>query len=346
LKRKKKNSSIRIFTIFLIVLITGVLILVMPTNMSNKSVFININKGESITSIATKLKENGIIRYKDVFKYAVRFGGYDSKIKSGTHKFSNGQNLIAVIKEITKSPYVENIKVTIPEGYTIAQIQDKLDTLKDKSSLLNKGFSNITLNVSVKSFPHLYCNSLEGYLFPDTYVVFSDSNSLDLIKLMLENFNRRVTDKYYNDILATGERYFNAGDYDEALYEVLTVASLIEREVKVPSERKTVASVIYNRLQKNMPLQIDATVSYVPGKSTNNKSKTLYRDLKKKSPYNTYKIRGLPKGPICNPGIESIKAAIFPENTDYLYYVAQRDGSHVFASTFEEHKKNIKRVSK
>lgn len=332
-KQKKSHNKIRIVSIIILIILVIWYFNVCP-NFKNEKVFLNIDSGQSISSISKELKENNLIRNELFFKLTLKQMKADSKIQSGTHVFSTSMDMYSVIKELTKPTHKEKINFTIPEGYTIAQIQEKLD----KQGLM-EDFSKNALNLSIREQDFLYSTSTEGYLFPDTYEISKDMKSRELIDAMLKNFEEKIQNQYFNDILASGVTYFKTDDFNEALYKTLTVASLIEREAKVPEERKLIASVIYNRLEKGMPLQIDATVSYDPGKSKKNKSKTTYKDLKKKSPYNTYVIKGLPKGPICNPGVASFEAACKPAKTDYLFYVTSGGGAHKFTKTFEEHKK-------
>lgn len=172
-------------------------------------------------------------------------------------------------------------------------------------------------------------NRLEGFLFPETYDVFATSMEHDIINRLLGQFDAVYKDEYYNRATELG--------YD--LNQIITIASLIERETRVDSERAIVASVIYNRLNMGMALQIDATVQYALGEQ---KDRLSYKDTEIDSPYNTYKVPGLPPGPICSPGEASIKAALYPENTQYVYYVldAKMDGSHRFSKSYDEFLKN------
>jgi len=174
-------------------------------------------------------------------------------------------------------------------------------------------------------------NNLEGYLFPDTYYPGSDSGPDKIVQMMLQNFEQ---------VMERNDYISKARSKGLNLNEAVTVASMVEREARVESERPIIAGVIYNRLKAGMPLQIDATVQYALGKQ---KEKLLYKDLEINSPYNTYKISGLPPGPIANPGWPSLKAAIEPEKNNYLYYCAKPDGSHAFSRTLAEHNRNVQR---
>lgn len=226
----------------------------------------------------------------------------------------------------TPTPF-PGIKVTFPEGFTIekmaARLVDKKVIPDDRAFLkLAK-----TQGKSFKaSFP-LPAN-LEGYLFPDTYSFAPDTDEKKIIQLLLNTFDKKVASK----ITESGK----------PVKETMIKASLVEREAEVEEDRAKIAGVIENRLQKNMRLQIDATVQYA---LPEHKPRLLFADLKYKSPYNTYLVKGLPPGPICNPGVPSVEAALAPEKSNYLFYVASKDGKkHLFANTFEEHQKNIKSV--
>lgn len=341
-KKKGKNKIfVRIFSVILIILCWIWFFESAPANFRGK-VFVSVGKGDSLRKISAELKENGIIKNEKIFIIIARLCGADKKIIPGTHIFTGGMSPSAVAKELTKN-HSRTVRVTIPEGWTAAQIQNRLDRLPKEFSSVGENFTENAVNPSSVSYEHFYGDSYEGYLFPDTYVIEEGTSSKEFIEKMVKDFDR-VQSRYFTQISECGEKYFGTDDYNEALYKVITVASLIERECRTDGEREKIASVIYNRLKKGMPLQIDATVSYRPGESTDNKNKVYLRDTKKKTPYNTYVIKGLPKGPICNPGEKCIRAAVNPEKTDYLYYVAKSDGSHIFSKTFEEHKTNKKRV--
>ncbi|MGC4045511.1 MAG: endolytic transglycosylase MltG [Armatimonas sp.] len=226
----------------------------------------------------------------------------------------------------TPSP-LPGIKVTFPEGYTLEKMAARLiekKVLPEETTFLKLA---TTQGKTFKaSFP-LPAN-LEGYLFPDTYNFPPKADEKKIIQMLLTTFDKKVASK----ITESGK----------PLKETMIKASLIEREAEVEEDRAKIAGVIENRLKKGMRLQIDATVQYA---LPEHKSRLLFADLKFKSPYNTYLVKGLPPGPICNPGIPSVEAALQPEKSNYMFYVASKDGKkHLFASTFQEHQKNIKSV--
>ncbi|MBQ9358119.1 MAG: endolytic transglycosylase MltG [Abditibacteriota bacterium] len=306
----------------------------LPVSLSDEVVFLTVQKGATLSQTADTLQEAGVIRSAAAFKIYMRLRGLAGDIKPGTHRFIKRLPAQGIAAELVKN-VTDRTRITVPEGFTIAQIQERYNRLKEKDG---DTFCYLTLNVPVGSVSFIPSDSMEGYLFPDTYPI-AEADEMGLVRQMTGNFEKKVILNYRDEIAEAGRKYFGEEDFNEALYKIVTVASLIEREAKVPSERRLISSVIYNRLKKGMRLQIDATVSYVPGVSGHNKRKTTLSDTRKKTGYNTYRIEGLPLGPICNPGLECIKAAFGPAETDYLYYVARNDGSHVFTRTFEEHKR-------
>lgn len=224
---------------------------------------------------------------------------------------------------------VNTVKVTIPEGYTNEEIGQALQ----KSGLVTqKDFINETENWTdnnlwfLKGLPNDK-HKLDGFLFPATYVFSKNASSKTIINKMLKTFEMKI-EPNKNDISKNKLNIRN----------ILITASLVEKEAAKDVDRPKIAGVIYNRLDKKMPLQIDATILYVIG----HKDKLYNKDLKVKSPYNTYLNKGLPPSPICNPGIKSINAAINPANTDYIYYVLNsKTNEHIFSKTYAEHIKNV-----
>ncbi|MEP0765910.1 MAG: endolytic transglycosylase MltG [Fimbriimonadia bacterium] len=220
------------------------------------------------------------------------------------------------------------IRITIPEGRNQAWIAKELE---DKGICSEAEFAAVCAEPEkVSSTAHFLRNvkTLEGYLFPDTYYFRPKTRPEDVAMVLLATFSRKINEA---DIPA---------DFD--LHRLVTIASMVEMEAKRDDERALIAGVIEGRLKKGMPLQIDATVLYGIGEW---KSRVTYRDLEHPSPYNTYRNKGLPPGPICNPGLASLKAAAKPAKTEYLYYVAKPDGSHLFARTFAEHVANRRKIA-
>lgn len=274
------------------------------------------------------LKQNELVRSPRLFSLYARFTGMDSQIKAGQYKLNSSFSTKELLRELVEGRLAEQ-SFTVPEGYTTAQIANLLDSkgLADKNDFL-KAVSTADLDYPFLQDLPAGEKRLEGYLFPDTYQVASDSTPISIIDMMLERFAREMEEL---DYAAQAER---AG---VTLQEAVIIASLIEREALVDAERPLIAGVIYNRLKIDMPLQLCASVQYALGAT---KPELSYQDLEIDSPYNTYKIYGLPPGPISMPGRKSLLAAVQPTDNEYLYYVAKPDGSHAFATTLEEHEAN------
>jgi UPF0755 protein len=217
------------------------------------------------------------------------------------------------------------MRFTIPEGFELRQIADRLEA----DGLVNKDKFYAAVKESdldyafLKGIPNRE-NKLEGYLFPDTYEVFKNATEQDIINKMLGRFDQVFTEEYRQ----------RARELNMSLDQVITLASIIEREAKLDKERKIISAVFHNRLNKKMKLESCATVQYLLKEQ---KSVLTYKDLEVDSPYNTYIYAGLPKGPIASPGVESIEAALYPDKVDFLFFFATKDGSHIFSKTYQEH---------
>ena len=322
-KTKKKNPILSLLIIFLLVY------LFTPNNL-NKDIELTIDKGLSTIEIADLLKENEVIDSKIKFLITVAVSEYRGDLKYGTFTFEKGNSYSDIIKKLaTQGAKKETVMLTIPEGYSTEQIIDKLHSLgfgkkADIIEALNKDYDYEFLkNID---FPSKCSYKLQGFLFPSTYEFYKDATPYEIFNTMLGEF-----EKQYNSLNIS---------YDN-IYKVITTASLIEREAKIDSERKIISGVIKNRLNLGMLLQIDASVVYAISDGLYNVERVLYKDLEIDSPYNTYKYKGLPIGPIANPGLSSIKAAVNPDVHDYLYYrtdTSKNDGSHIFTKDFESHK--------
>lgn len=286
---------------------------------------INIPPASSAAGIAALLKSQELIRNEDFFLAYCRHKGLDSHLKAGHYRFSRSQGVAEIAAAIAEGKVVQ-MSFTIPEGYTVNQVGELLVSRGICSSeawkqavLRNYDFKFLEgQNRAAVKHP------LEGFLFPDTYVIDETTSAQEIVKTMLERFET-VWDQQFAQL---------ANSQNRSVVEVVTTASLIEEEAQVAAERSRVSGVIRNRLDQNMLLQIDATVLYALGA---NKNLVTYADLEVKSPYNTYLHPGLPPGPITCPGQAAIQAALAPETHQYLYYVARGDGSHEFTSTFQEH---------
>lgn len=290
---------------------------------------IEVPKGASTKKIAEILLDEGLIRNSNHFKAAVKEKGFDGKLQAGTYAFNKSMDLNVIVALLKEGKiYVNSEKLVIPEGYELYKIREKIlelswiDQEKLDKALYSSSYDYRFLTGEVGD------KYLEGFLFPATYNIEVGTSEEDVVKMMLEKFNLVFKDEYYS-------RMDNLGLNIE---ELMAMASIIEREIMVDDERKVAAGVFYNRINRKMKLQSCATVQYL---LKERKANLSTNDLKIDSLYNTYKYAGLPPGPIASPGEKSIIAALYPAESNYLYFVksAKNDGSHVFSRTLAEHNK-------
>jgi len=314
------NNRDSVFGLFLTICLVGASIFFTSNRDIDKTIFV-IEKGMSLNKVTNLLYEKDIIYNKSFFKYRVYFLGLSNKIPVGTFVVQGKISNRNVIDTIFKDGPIR-LKLTIPEGSSSEQIFLNANMLFDSSDDYSALFKDL---IFMKEFD-IKASSLEGYLFPDTYYFFEGTSSRKALVTMIDEFWKNFNKTF---IERTNELGFT-------VHEVVTLASIIEGEALLDKERAIISSVYHNRLKKRMKLQADPTIQYlIPG---NPKALSL-RDLKRVSPYNTYLNYGLPPGPINNPGLESIRAALYPASTDYLYFVAQGDGSHVFTTNQQDHLK-------
>lgn len=299
-----------------------------------QSVTVEIPSGAGSARIAESLAASGVIDNAAMFRLRARLLGIDGQFKPGRYEFETGMSYGAVEARLVSGPAIEYSTVTIPEGFTVEQIAERLEgetgiPADEFTTLASRGAERFA-----GRHPYLegvYAGSLEGFLFPETYRIAEGASASDVIELMLGQFDREF---------ATIDRSSPPAS-ELSVAEFVTLASMIEREARRGEERPLVASVIYNRLERGMRLQIDATIEYV---IKQDRPRLLERDLAVDSPYNTYRHGGLPPGPIANPGLASLQAAAAPADTEYLYYVLTGlDGSHTFTVTYEEFLRAVER---
>ena len=285
---------------------------------------INISAGASTGDIGYLLEEAGIIRDQRAFALTSRLLGLDQRLQAGDYLLSPGMDLLQVIDQL-KSGRVTPIRVTIPEGLTAAAIAKRLSSsnLVDEERFLEL-VQDETLIYGSNSPIEKPIPGLEGYLFPDTYFFVRDLSEEDIIKHMVQRFTEVAEE--LTSAMSIPDGY--------TLHDIVTLSSIIEKEVMVKREAPLVSAVFWNRLNIGMPLQSDPTVHYVMGAAR----KLYYSDLEMDSPYNTYRYRGLPPGPIASPGKAALEAALDPSDVDYLYFVAKGDGTHAFSKTFAQHR--------
>lgn len=329
-----------IFSIFLIFLILSLYILgkkfletqiLKPYGEKGKFAIVEIKSGMGVKNSASLLYRMGVIKKRILFLagHALFFKG--KTIKAGEYKFDFPISAYEVLKKIIDGEIFLH-SVTIPEGSTIEEIAEILE----KEGLLRRGdFINACRETSFVSQITGEADNLEGFLFPDTYFLSKGIEPEKIVEIMVRRFKEKV-----------GEYIKNAETKGLNFYKILILASLIEKETSVPSERPLVSSVFHNRLKKGMLLQCDPTVIYALKKEGIFQYPLKKESLSFPSPYNTYLHKGLPPGPICNPGLASIDSAFYPSKTDYLYFVSNGDGTHTFSLDIASHNRAVRNYIK
>lgn len=316
------------------------------TAKEEKALDFVIKKGEGVNQISAKLEENGLISNSFYFDVYVWLRKKENNLIAGTYKLNSGMSVREIADILTEGRVSKN-KITILEGWTSKDIAWALsdflskysETESQKQFQVNyeKQFLDEVAKVEKYKSKYDFLSdlpkgaTLEGYLFPDTYQIYRDSNPEDIIQKMLDNFGKKLDDNLRKKI----------SEQKKTIFEVVTLASIVQREVKTEAEMKKVAGVYENRLKLGKKLESDATITFITGKKNPQAS---YEDTKIDSPYNTYRYHGLPAGPIGNPGISAILAVIEPEEHDFLYFITRLDtGEAIFSKTIEEHLANKKK---
>jgi UPF0755 protein len=279
-----------------------------------------VPRGASFSAAADSLSRAGLVSSARLFRLYARFSGKDRNIKPGTYLVKRGTPWSEIIDALHGGHGLVNT-VTIPEGFTIAQI---VPALARALSVPEDSVSAAVNDTAIVSRLQIPGKTPEGYLFPDTYAFPDGTKPRDAILEMVKRFEREWKPEWTARLDTLGR----------TRHEIVTLASIVEREAKVASERPVIAAVYLNRLRIGMPLQADPTVQYARGSHTN---RVLLKDLEIDSPYNTYRYPGLPPGPIASPGGASLQAALYPADVQYLYFVAMPDGHHEFRRTLDEH---------
>ncbi len=293
-----------------------------PVGGASGAVVFDVQAGSSSRAIAKQLVAARLIRSELAFRLALRYRGASRELKAGSYQLRRDMSLMQILDELQKG-HVALESWTVPEGLTVAAVAELWESA---------GFGTAEAFLAALTLPSFLedYGSVEGYLFPNTYKFAKGTPAETVFEMMLEEFNRRW------DEAAEDSDEIEIGEIKFTRHEIVILASIIEKEAATASERPRIASVFHNRLKRNGLLQADPTVVYALG---NPERLLTTADLKVDSPYNTYRHKGLPPGPICNPGIASIRAALHPEKTDYLYFMAIGEGKHHFSKTFAEHKR-------
>jgi len=297
-----------------------------PENFSsNKTIVYAVKKGYDDKKIAGDLQKLGIIKSVSFFEFYDLISLQHSSLKAGDYNLSPRMSIYQIVKKISNGDIIKN-NLVILEGWTVDDIGKYMQS---KGVCSQTEFASLAKQDYSDRFDFLADKpknvSLEGYLFPDTYQVSDQETCDDAINLMLENFGKKLTPALRTEIKKQ----------KKSIFDIVTMASMIEKEVRSFSDKKIVSGILWKRIAIGMPLQLDSTINYI---TDGNDPSVSIKNTKIKSPYNTYMYPGLPKGPISNPGIDSITAAIYPTKTNYLYWLS--DGVTRFSETLEEHNAN------
>jgi UPF0755 protein len=290
----------------------------------DEPVTVAVEQGDTLSSVAGKLEEAGVVGSSLLFELKARYDGWDKEIKPGEYQFRPGEEREEILKTLSSGASISAFTITIPEGLTLEQTARVVEQESGVPAGEFEAAAEKT-DYDYTFLDDLDIETTEGFLFPKKYEFEGEKSAEQIVDRLLEQY---LVEKKELDFEAAKKR-LNLTEY-----ELVTVASLVEKESANPEERSLIAGVIYNRIRSGMPLQIDATVQYVLGKP---KEDLSLDDLEVESPYNTYKNRGLPPGPIASPSRESIRAALEPAETNYLYYVLEADGKeHFFTDDYDE----------
>lgn len=311
LQNKKKTHFFLVATLFFSFIY---IIFIAPPAIFPLNKTIHIDEGKTLGEISLSLEQEKIINSSFVFKYLIKIFGREKGIISGDYFFEKPSNIFLVAYRMTEGKFgLIQIRITLYEGMSSSEMG------KELSKKFNQ-FSSDEFNKIIKE------NNLEGKLFPDTYFFLPNIKAIDVVQIMERNFNKNIS-LVEKEIKESGK----------SLDEIITMASILEDEAKTSDSKKIISGILWKRLEIGMPLQVDAVFPYIINKNTYQLTKD---DLQIDSEYNTYRYKGLPPGPITNPGMDSIIAAISPNKTNYLFYLSDRQGNMYYATDFEGHKKN------
>ncbi|MCZ6541473.1 MAG: endolytic transglycosylase MltG [Nitrospinae bacterium] len=318
----------RLTVILAVMLVMGVIFAALlyqyattPASASQDGQIVEIKPGMTLKQVAHFLADKELLSEPSTFMLYTYLQGEQNHIQAGEYRFSPSMPPRDILEALTSGMAVL-YTVTIPEGYRITDIAGLLEA---KGLVDKPAFIEATRNRELLESLHIPSGSLEGYLYPETYKFSKAGGARRIVQTLLDTFKERVLQP---------ERVQQAEAMQFTFHEIITLASLIEKETGLGKERKLISSVFHNRLAKNMRLQTDPTVIYAMVNFDGNIRK---KDLSIDSPYNTYKYFGLPPGPIASPGLESIQAALDPEESDFLYFVSRKDGSHQFSTNYKDH---------
>ena len=316
----KKNIFFAVVGVVLSCFVYIAVQLFLPLPVGNKNIEVEIPKGSTFRQAVEVFSKEGLIRDKNLFLFMGRISRIDRKIRAGYYSIYKTMNSLDLLKVLRRGQIIE-YEVTVVEGDSLREVSEKL---AEKGIADREDLARLFSDRNYLSSYGINASSCEGYLFPDTYKVPKGMDPKEAIGMMIN----RMREKYSDKLKA------RAAEIGFSEKEVLTLASIVEKEAITDEERPLISAVYHNRLRKKMLLQADPTAIYGVKSS---KEKITSEDLRRKTPYNTYVISGLPPGPIASPGIKSITAALYPAKVSYVYFVSNNDGTHRFSISAEEH---------
>lgn len=340
MKKNKSFKKILVLSIIIFFIIISLILFLFynksiskPLKGNDEIISIEVRNGEGIYSVLDRLSREDKLSNKYFIKLNLILNKKQKNLQEGIYEVNSNVNLTELINSLNNQEDNKNAKkLVIPEGYTIDQIASKVEEigLCTKKDFI-EAVKQYKLPEFIKSDSKKRYN-LEGFLYPDTYFIQNQSNAESIVKIMFDRFLQ---------VLSEVENENGVDIKDNEIEKIINIASMIEKEARYDYDRDLISSVIYNRIKDNMKLQLDATILYSLGYHVD---VVLNKHLVIDSPYNTYKYSGLPIGPIANPGKASIKAAILPKDTDYLFYILKQDGYHYFTNTYDDFLKKKKEL--
>lgn len=324
MRKSTKNVLAAIFFIFPVYILIQLFV---PVYDSPTPLEVEIPQGATYKNAVDILADNKLIRDRFLFLAIGKISGVDRRMRAGYYHFWSRISPFDVFQQLRKGKIIE-YEITVVEGDSLLEIGEKLEA---KKFITADAFNSLAHDKTLLASLNINAPSVEGYLFPETYKLPKGAKPADIIRLMVNKLRESYTDEIKSRMQQSG--------WSEK--DVLTLASIIEKEAETDEERPVISAVYRNRLRIGMPLQADPTAIYGVKSS---KLKIVVSDLKNKTPYNTYVINGMPPGPIASPGLKSIRAALFPANVPYIYFVSRGDGTHIFTSSLSEHNEAIKHV--
>lgn len=328
------SGRMRYFVIFFVLIAVFTIgrfwfLLLTPAGDGKNVQIIDFAKGTPLKKLAAELEKEGIISSATFFTLYAKVSGVSGKVQAGTYQFSDAMTSPEILRKLAGGDVFEK-RFAVPEGYSIFQVAEMLES---RGFFKKEPFLRECRNPGLLKELDIPADSVEGYLYPSTYNLVKIENPADLIRQMTAQFRKVYAEKF-----AGFEKSSQL-----SLGQIITLASIVEKEAVVPGEKPVIASVFHNRLQKGMPLQSDPTAVYGLRAFS---GKVSGSDVRRDSPYNTYLIKGLPPGPIGNPGSEAIAAVLKPAATGYYYFVAKNDGTHHFSASLDEHNRAVKHYLK